>query len=875
MEYALFTFLTWLVLSIAGLPLSLTMLPNSLRKYSLQFAPLLGFGYFAFVSYHLYRMNIGGTDKYAMFLFLVPVVALVVLYARWSSVRTVLLLALNWEAALISGLGLVAMAVVSAPFFSAGSGHPLAMAMSNLDIAELAVVSRYLQEFVPNTQDGFMGQTGHLVWTCQDVWFGPSAIVAIVSSLLHAEPYQLQALVMDVIAVQAVGFVYLLARATLGFGRLGSTVLALLYAISPVPLFTIWQSFGGQMFAISLMLALFLVQTHSLKDTEVHGSLIRYFTTTVILLSGIILSYHFMLPISGMLLAGYFVCYAIFSRQWKVARNGGLLLIAAYLICAALNPMRIKSLFDSLAFLNGTNGWFIPWLSPDVILGANADTLFVGIGDLNDRAVWAAIAALPLLLTSWYLIRTPQAILARSFVVGLAVPTILVGFWYAYSEPQNGLWGSYRSFKITASFSALTLLSAAISFRGCSWRNCRPLAVLATFLVVIAASASWTSMRNLARFTQEHAFLPVPELRALKKIEAMPFVKGINVMDADNFSLLWTNYFTLRIRQMYQRFPYGGRPVGLLNQEYSLAKNAAAGQSQQGIFSVESSSFEAKYVVSSWYALYEPNEDRNVVITPAEGWWPSESTHKWSGSKDETISILKSYGQGLRWVSEPDEGQTHAINKGIKATDGGIIGWLNSDDVYYSGALKVVAKTFRDHPEVDVVYGLADHIDEADKVLEPYPVEEWNFERMKETCIICQPACFFRRTVVERHGLLDEKLNWCMDYEFWLRLGKQGVRFLKIPHKLAGSRMYADNKTLRARVKIHEQINDVMKSHFGRVPDRWIFNLAHYRLMDDNNSALNEKRNQRVLALYACQAYFKWRTLPAIKSWLTLWRLMR
>jgi len=87
--------------------------------------------------------------------------------------------------------------------------------------------------------------------------------------------------------------------------------------------------------------------------------------------------------------------------------------------------------------------------------------------------------------------------------------------------------------------------------------------------------------------------------------------------------------------------------------------------------------------------------------------------------------------------------------------------------------------------------------------------------------------------------------------------------------------MYADNKTLRARVKIHEQINDVMKSHFGRVPDRWIFNLAHYRLMDDNNSALNEKRNQRVLALYACQAYFKWRTLPKIKSWLTLWRLMR
>lgn len=59
-----------------------------------------------------------------------------------------------------------------------------------------------------------------------------------------------------------------------------------------------------------------------------------------------------------------------------------------------------------------------------------------------------------------------------------------------------------------------------------------------------------------------------------------------------------------------------------------------------------------------------------------------------------------------------------------------------------------------------------------------------------------------------------------MNCEFWLRLGKLGVHFLKIPRNLAASRMYADNKTLWARVKIHEQINDVMKMHFGRVPDR-------------------------------------------------------
>jgi glycosyltransferase involved in cell wall biosynthesis len=236
------------------------------------------------------------------------------------------------------------------------------------------------------------------------------------------------------------------------------------------------------------------------------------------------------------------------------------------------------------------------------------------------------------------------------------------------------------------------------------------------------------------------------------------------------------------------------------------------------------------------------------------------------GSKDETVPILKSYGGRLRWISEPDKGQTHAINKGIQATDGEIIGWLNSDDVYYPGALEWVAQAFREHPAAGVVYGAADHIDEADKVLEPYPVEEWNFDRMKETCIICQPACFFRRSVVERHGLLDEKLNWCMDYEFWLRLGKKGVRFLKISHKLAGSRMYADNKTLSARVKIHEQINDVMKTHFGRVPDRWIFNLAHYRVAEKVDRVSDEKKFSRMLAWESLRSFLRWSTWPKYSS---------
>jgi glycosyltransferase involved in cell wall biosynthesis len=214
------------------------------------------------------------------------------------------------------------------------------------------------------------------------------------------------------------------------------------------------------------------------------------------------------------------------------------------------------------------------------------------------------------------------------------------------------------------------------------------------------------------------------------------------------------------------------------------------------------------------------------------------------GSSDNTVEILAAFSPAIRWVSKRDKGQTDAVNQGIRATDGEIIGWLNSDDVYYPGAIARVVTFFRENPEVDVVYGRADHIDVNDKAFEDYPTESWNFERLKETCFICQPALFFRRRVVEQHGLLDESLHYCMDYEYWLRLGKAGVRFALLDKKLAGSRLYADNKTLGARVKVHAEINDMFIKLFGAVPDRWLFNYAHavveqrYRRNSSNAFAL-------------------------------------
>lgn len=235
------------------------------------------------------------------------------------------------------------------------------------------------------------------------------------------------------------------------------------------------------------------------------------------------------------------------------------------------------------------------------------------------------------------------------------------------------------------------------------------------------------------------------------------------------------------------------------------------------------------------------------------------------GSTDGTLEILERWRDRITFTSARDGGQTAAINAGLSIARGEILGYLNSDDVYYPGAIASAVAAFESDPSIDVVYGDADHIDGADRVIGAYPTEEWSLERLRLVCFLCQPAVFFRRSVIERFGAFDENLHYCMDYEYWLRLALRGARFAHIPVKLAGSRLHGDAKTFRSQKQAHVEILDMLKRHVGRVPDSWLSNYA---------CAGTESRNVARVALGSVVAAFRWNGFPSltllrtIASWL-------
>ena len=188
------------------------------------------------------------------------------------------------------------------------------------------------------------------------------------------------------------------------------------------------------------------------------------------------------------------------------------------------------------------------------------------------------------------------------------------------------------------------------------------------------------------------------------------------------------------------------------------------------------------------------------------------------GSTDGTVEIIKKFeGRGgvtpshtgertsprqnhtiTSWVSEPDKGQTDAINKGFARAHGDIFAWINSDDTYEPGAVSAAVKFLQEHPDVGMVYGDCNFINESGRVIGKFNSAQTDLRLLRRGYVhIPQQTMFFRADLWRQVGPLDPSFYFAMDYDLWTRIAARS-QIQYVPQTWANFRLHTSGKTIVA-----------------------------------------------------------------------------
>jgi glycosyltransferase involved in cell wall biosynthesis len=201
------------------------------------------------------------------------------------------------------------------------------------------------------------------------------------------------------------------------------------------------------------------------------------------------------------------------------------------------------------------------------------------------------------------------------------------------------------------------------------------------------------------------------------------------------------------------------------------------------------------------------------------------------GSSDGTLNLLREFEDKIDWISEPDDGQSDAIIKGIARAKYDWVTWLNSDDVQVNEALWKIDAAVTKHPDADVAIGNGHYIDREGKVLRPYPRIDFSpgsdiAQAMFEGGYLAQPSVYFRRDSYDAVGGINKSLKFCMDYDLWCRFALADLKFIAIDDDISGNRWYEETKTSSQYLNLVAEVCGTQTRLFGKVSIYYAQNLS-------------------------------------------------
>lgn len=185
------------------------------------------------------------------------------------------------------------------------------------------------------------------------------------------------------------------------------------------------------------------------------------------------------------------------------------------------------------------------------------------------------------------------------------------------------------------------------------------------------------------------------------------------------------------------------------------------------------------------------------------------------GSTDGSVELIKKYEDHLSyWVSEPDGGQTEAINKGLSRITGDVWAYICSDDSYRDNVFAKVIEVFNQNPDCGVVYGGCNFVDEFDRVTRVKFPGVLSRKKLIRGNYLYQPSMFLRRRILNDYGVFSDELDYGMDYEYWLRLSEDNVDFYYLEEILSDYRLHSDSKSMDKVVDMVKE-SSIIRKRYG------------------------------------------------------------
>jgi hypothetical protein len=634
MPYFCYALAILALLYVLGLGFTMLILPESARRYSLIIAPWVGYCYVNLPCWYIFYYG-GQINRHAGKLILVPPV-LCLLWELYRKRRT----KLGRDLLYPPTLGVLAIAaggfvVLSIPAFWP-SGHLTTISLGNNDIATYGAMARYLSEFSRHSTEGFVGQMAlsplPLEWATKDFYFGPASFVAFSGKLLGLMPHEELSTCVFLLSALGTAVTFMLLHDRLRMGA--STALAgvAFAAFHPMIQYVAFEGFFPQVVGMGLMLLLIWTNMKLLDATTPRSDRPRLGLLLTLFTCGLLLNYPHMLPFVWLLVGLYAVILAVLERSLHGIRIGAVVNVVAILGTSLICPHRIAPFIAIFrVYAAAEAGWFIPWMSPDYLLGLMYKNPLLGVTtDWRIHLALSVAVGLAFVFSMYVAHRKGQRPLVAS---GLACVVVYAGCLALAVMGRHGeILGGYKAFKLVVFFLPLfgVTLIALLAMLKSRYRaidlGIRSLLAVAVLGGYVMADKMMLRPTRFARVE--------PEYEVLRGLERTRSVTSINVLSDVYWPTLWTAYFLMhkKLYLAHQSYYATSELVG----EYDLDDKA---RSSAEIIHVKSVVPPALTTLNNRFTLIGPVK-RKVRGELGAGWYLGEPGHVWSGKEGKRSLVV-------------------------------------------------------------------------------------------------------------------------------------------------------------------------------------------------------------------------------------------